>query len=116
MALCDADCILALNLDVRLEPVIVLRLVASGVSIASIGSVCGKLLAMREDFRVPEKLVFDSTGIYMTPNLRHLDRGSRMPDQGQYDEPEWVFGGTGAACLYRRELMEDIAVDGEFFD
>jgi GT2 family glycosyltransferase len=48
--------------------------------------------------------------------LRHLDRGSREPDLGQYEQPEYVFGATGAACLYRRAMMEDIALDGEFFD
>jgi GT2 family glycosyltransferase len=113
---CDTDWILTLNPDVRLGPEFVRRLVEAGEADANVGSVCGKLLAMREDFRLPEKPVFDSTGIYMTPNLRHLDRGSRLPDEGQYERVEYVFGGTGAACLYRRAMMEDIAVDGEFFD
>ncbi|MGH9337434.1 MAG: glycosyltransferase family 2 protein, partial [Vicinamibacteria bacterium] len=54
--------------------------------------------------------------IYMTPNLRHLDRGSGQEDRGQYDRGEYVFGASGAAALYRRRMLEDVAVDGEYFD
>jgi GT2 family glycosyltransferase len=52
----------------------------------------------------------------MTPNFRHLDRGSRELDDGRYDGAEWVFGATGAAAFYRREMIEDISFDGDFFD
>ena len=31
-------------------------------------------------------------------------------------EPEQVFGATGAASLFRREALDDVAVDGEVFD
>jgi len=60
--------------------------------------------------------VVDSTGIFFTPNLRHLDRGSLEVDNGHYRQYEYVFGATAAAALYRREMIEDILVDGEFFD
>ena len=60
--------------------------------------------------------LLDSTGIYFTPNLRHLDRGNRAVDLGQYDRPAYVIGGTGAACLYRATLIRDISIFGEFFD
>ena len=29
---------------------------------------------------------------------------------------EFVFGATAAAALYRREMIDDISLDGEFFD
>ncbi|MCG8456220.1 MAG: hypothetical protein MI919_08050, partial [Holophagales bacterium] len=45
----------------------------------------------------------------------HLDRGSGRVDRGQWPEPERVFGATGAASLFRREALEDVAVDGELF-
>jgi GT2 family glycosyltransferase len=47
---------------------------------------------------------------------RHLDRGSGAPDRGQYDRPERVFGATGAASLWARTALEDVAIDGEQFD
>jgi GT2 family glycosyltransferase len=112
----QAEWILTLNPDVRLSPNFLSALIAAGESDKSVGSICGKLLAMNSDFEPPVGPVFDSTGIYMTPNLRHLDRGSRVPDEGQYDRCEYVFGGTGAACLYRRAMIDDISIDGEFFD
>jgi GT2 family glycosyltransferase len=71
---------------------------------------------MGEDFAIPERPVFDSTGIFMTPNVRHLDRGSRMPDDAQFETAEYVFGATGAAALYRRSMIRDVSIGGEFFD
>ncbi|MEI9812825.1 MAG: hypothetical protein WDO18_09210 [Acidobacteriota bacterium] len=48
--------------------------------------------------------------------MRHLDRGSQEVDNGHYLNHEYVFGATAAAALYRRTMIEDIAVMGEFFD
>jgi len=48
--------------------------------------------------------------------LRHLDRGSQEVDNGHYLQYEYVFGATAAAALYRRTMIDDIALDGEFFD
>jgi GT2 family glycosyltransferase len=111
-----ADWFLALNPDVRLTPNFITLLVAAGEAEPTIGSVCGKLLGLNPDLTVPANPIFDSTGIYFTSNLRHFDRGSQIPDTGQYEQPEYVFGATGAACLYRRKMMDDIALNGEYFD
>jgi GT2 family glycosyltransferase len=116
IAATDSDWILTLNPDVRLNPDFVNRLVEAGGTDPNIGTVCGKLLTMNADFSIPAEPRFDSTGIFMTRNFRHLDRVSREPDDGRYDQPEWVFGATGAAALYRRRMIEDIAISGEFFD
>ncbi len=116
MALIQADWYLTLNPDLRLTPAFISTLVEAAADDPSIGSACGKLLAMNADFEPLSPPVFDSTGIYVTSNMRHFDRGSLQPDQHQYDQPELVFGATGAACLYRREMIEDISFKGEFFD
>jgi GT2 family glycosyltransferase len=116
IALTQASWILTLNPDTRLTRDFLRRLVEAGESDPAAGSVCGKLLAMSPDFEPLAEPVFDSTGIYFTPNQRHFDRGSREPDHGQYEQPEYVFGATGAACLYRRAMIDDISIDGEFFD
>ena len=60
--------------------------------------------------------IIDSTGIYFTPNMRHLDRGAEEIDRGQYDRPQYVFGATGAAAFFRRSFIDDVSVEGEFFD
>jgi GT2 family glycosyltransferase len=111
-----APWVLTLNPDVRLSPDFIARLVEAGSLDPRCGAVTGKLLAMAPDFEIPAQPVFDSTGIYFTPSLRHFDRGSRMPDDGRYNQLEYVFGATGAAALYRREMIDDISINGEFFD
>jgi GT2 family glycosyltransferase len=52
----------------------------------------------------------------LTSSWRHLDRGSGEEDRGQLSVPERVFGATGAATLFRREALDDVAVGGEIFD
>jgi GT2 family glycosyltransferase len=116
ISLSKAAWILTLNPDTRLTRDFLTELVEAGEADPTVGSVCGKLLAMSPDFEPLAQPVFDSTGIYFTPNQRHFDRGSREPDHGQYERPEYVFGATGAACLYRRAMIDDISIDGEFFD
>jgi GT2 family glycosyltransferase len=114
--LARGDWVLTLNPDVRLPHDFLSSSLAAGEADQQIGTVCGKLLAMQADFKIPETPVLDSTGIYFTPSLRHFDRGSKQPDRGQYETPEYVFGATGAAALYRREMIEDVALSGNFFD
>ena len=108
--------VLTLNPDVLLLPDFIQALVRAGQIDPRAGTICGKLLTMTSGFDFPAEPVVDSTGIYFTPNLRHLDRGSLEKDNGHYRQYEYVFGATAAAALYRREMIEDIAVDGEFFD
>ncbi len=116
IALSENDWVLTLNPDVRLTRDFIATLIAAGETSGEIGSISGKLLAMAADFEIPANPVFDSTGIFFTPALRHFDRGSREPDDGRYDRLEYVFGVTGAAALYRRAMIENISVEGEFFD
>src|SRR5580658_8553797 len=110
------DWVLTLNPDVLLLPNFIQALVDTGAFDARVGSVCGKLLTILASFDLPDKPLVDSTGIYFTPNLRHLDRGSQEVDNGHYLKHEYVFGATAAAALYRREMIENISLDGEFFD
>lgn len=116
IGLSGGDWILTLNPDVLLLPNFIAALVEAGHLDSGVGTVCGKLLIMSATFDIPAKPVVDSTGIYFNPMLRHLDRGSQEMDNGHYLQYEYVFGATAAAALYRREMIEDISIDGEFFD
>jgi GT2 family glycosyltransferase len=111
-----AGWVLTLNPDVLLLPDFIEVLVTAGKLDSRVGTVCGKLLTMTSGFDFPAEPLVDSTGIYFTPNLRHLDRGSLQIDNGHFRHYEYVFGATAAAALYRREMIDDIAVRGEFFD
>jgi len=110
------DWVLTLNPDVLLLGGFIEAMVAAGHLHPRIGSVCGKLLTMQASFELPDRPLVDSTGIYFTPMLRHLDRGSQQEDNGHYLRYEYVFGASAAAALYRREMIDDISIEGEFFD
>ncbi len=112
----SGEWVLTLNPDVLLLPNFIQALVDAGQMDGHVGSVCGKLLTIRASFDLPDKPLVDSTGIYFTPMLRHLDRGSQEVDNGHYLNHEYVFGATAAAALYRRKMIEDIAIGDEFFD
>jgi GT2 family glycosyltransferase len=116
IAASHGDWVLTLNPDVLLLPGFIQALADAGNIDPRIGSVCGKLLTIKSSFDLPDKPLVDSTGIYFTPMLRHLDRGSQEVDNGHYRRNEYVFGATAAAALYRRRMIDDISVDGEFFD
>src|SRR5579859_178689 len=116
IGLSSGDWVMTLNPDVLLLPDFIQVLVDAGHMDSKVGAVCGKLLTMTAAFDIPAKPVVDSTGIYFNPMLRHLDRGSQQVDNGHYLNFEYVFGATAAAALYRREMIHDISIQGEFFD
>ena len=57
----------------------------------------------------------DSTGHQLHSSLWVSNRGQGEPDDGRYAQAEEVFGVSAAAVLYRREMLEDVALDGEVF-
>lgn len=102
---------LCLNPDAVLTPDYVSVLVTALEALPSVGSATGRLL------RLDAPDVLDSTGIVMTRDQRHLDRGGDEVAVGRYDTgPEDIFGPSGAAALYRRAMLDDVAVEGEYFD
>jgi len=115
-SLAGAEWIFTLNPDVLLLPDFVAELMKVAGHSPEVGTLCGKLLMMDASFQIPDQRVVDSTGIYFTPMLRHHDRGCLENDNGHYCDYEYVFGATAAAACYRMKMIEDISVDGEFFD
>ena len=110
--------VLLLNPDCAPRPDFVRRLlesVASRPESASIGAVSPKLLRAEGPGLDPHPVV-DAAGMIVTCSGRHLDRGAGVEDDGSYDRPAWVFGGTAAAILLKREALDDVAYpDDEFF-
>ena len=104
------------NPDLRLLPQTLARLVASieegPPSVAAVGP---KLLRAAGSDLTPTDII-DTTGIVMTRDGRHLDRGAGETDDGQFDTDEDVFGLSGAAVLYRRDALERSTVDRQIFD
>ncbi len=102
ITLARGEWVLCLNPDIVLSPDFVTRLVQAGEGHPEAGTICGKLLRWQPSARsirkrramgVPDPEaemqktnIIDSTGIYFTPNMRHLDRGAEEIDRGQYDQ------------------------------
>lgn len=107
-----APFVLALNADARPAPDFARRLVerAHACRDLRVGAVTGRLVRP-EGAEGMRRL--DACGMYLRPTWRHLDRGSGEVDRGQYARAERVFGGTGAATLYRRAALDDVAFPGE---
>ena len=111
-----ADWVLTLNPDLLMQPDFVRRLIDAAEGDEGAGSVCGKLLSIGPGFQHLPEVRIDSTGLFFTPTMRHFDRGWSQPDDGAYSRAEYVFGACAAAALYRRAMIDDISVNGEFFD
>jgi GT2 family glycosyltransferase len=109
--------ILLLNPDCAPRPDFVRRLLDAVVSrpeAARIGAVSPKLLRA-EGPDLEARPVIDAAGMVVTCTGRHFDRAAGTADDGSHDRPAWVFGGTAAAILLRREALEDIAYPEEEF-
>lgn len=129
LARTSAPWILTLNADARPSPDYAERLLARAAAEAdrglAVGGVTGRLLRFAADgagegddpgtCESPGRIL-DACGMRLVPTWRHLDRGSGHVDRGQYARAERVFGATGAASLFSRRALEDVAVDGEVFD
>lgn len=113
-ALGDAAYILTLNADARPEADYVTRLLRRATETPRTGAVTGRLV------RPPDAsgtVRLDACGMRLTRTWRHLDRGSGEVDQGQYPTAARVFGATGAATLFVRDALTDVAfADGAVFD
>lgn len=111
-----SEWVLVLNPDVTLDPGFLEALVGRSESEGRTGALCGKLRRADSDGAPHDPPTLDSAGMVFERSFRHFDRGSQAVDTGQFDEVELVFGATGAAALYRRDMIEDVSIEGEFFD
>lgn len=123
----NGEYILALNADAVLTPDF-LQHALEAFADPRVGAVQGKLLrwnlltltspVMAGE---PPAAVFDTTGLLPLNNRRIVNRGMGEEDRGQYNEAGEVWGADGAAPLYRRAALDDVAfprADGrkEYFD
>jgi len=102
--------ILTLNSDVILDENFIKeikRLVID--SNDTVGMVGAKILKL-------DRRTVDSTGLSLSKYKRFYDRGMGEIDNGQFDEKSKIFGPCAAAALYKREMLDDIEFNGEYFD
>lgn len=108
----SGDLVAMLNLDVTLAPDYLDLCAQALTADPTLAGVTGKLY--RPDESDPP--ILDTTGHAVYRNRRAVDRGEREPDLGQYDNDTDLFSLCGAAPVLRRKALEDVRLDGEYFD
>jgi GT2 family glycosyltransferase len=110
----DGDALLFLQPDCFLTPGFVASARAR-LAEAGVGSVAPKLV--RTLGPLPEQRLdaIDAAGMVIDRRRKNGLVGHGRPALA-FDRPAEAFGADGALALYRREVLEDVAVDGEVFD
>ncbi|MCM8779665.1 MAG: glycosyltransferase family 2 protein [Candidatus Omnitrophica bacterium] len=103
------DFILCLNDDVILEKNFIQNALKGFEKHARIGMVSGKTLRL-------DKETIDTTGLFLSPWRTAKDRGYGSLDCGRYEKEGYVFGVNGAAAFYRKAMLEEVKIEGEYFD
>ncbi len=113
MAMAAGEYVMPLNFDVVMEPGFITEMVAAATLDPRVGSVSGKLLRLGDAGKTN---VIDSTGHVIFKNRYVINRGEDRVDTGKFDRPDFVFGTCGAAPLYKKTMLDDIAWEGQYYD
>ncbi|EKQ52941.1 MAG: putative glycosyltransferase [Methanobacterium sp. Maddingley MBC34] len=108
LSVLDPDYIMLLNNDTVVKENFLMELVNAAESNPEIGMAGSKILK----YNNPQ--IIDSTG-HLLKMGRIVDRGHEEPDEGQYDDPEYIIGAIAAACLYKKEMLQGIGLFDETF-
>jgi GT2 family glycosyltransferase len=107
--LARGEFILCLNDDVVLDQNFIQEARAGFRVTERIGSVSGKILR-------GDKKTLDSTGLFLSVWRTAKERGYGQTDLGQFNQGGFIFGASGAAAFYRREMLEAVKKQGDYFD
>lgn len=99
---CDTEFVLVLNTDVFLESDFVERLLPVFAADPRVGTLTGEVYEEATRTRI-------SGGFFMRRMLR-------MRPSRTLDCAERVFGASGALAFFRRSMLQDVQVEGEYFD
>ncbi len=102
-----SELVMLCNLDVRLSEGFLGHAVSRLLSAPDVGSVGGLLL------REEGSGIVDSAGHVLHRSGWVSNRGQGEPDH--FQQAEEVFGVTAAAAVYRRQMLDDVALAGEVF-
>ena len=105
------EVLISLNNDTEADPQFVEALVSALEEHPEAGMAAAKMLLFdRRD-------TLHSAGDGYRADGIPFNRGVWQPDEGQFDEPGWIFGGCGGAVAYRRAMVDDVTSPGcEPFD
>ena len=112
IAATSGDAVLLLNADCFLQPGF-LAAARPRLGEPGVGSVAPKLLRAAGPAEPLGQI--DAAGMVIDRRRKNGLVGHGAPADA-FARPGECFGADGAAALYRREVLEDLAVDGEVFD
>jgi GT2 family glycosyltransferase len=98
--------LISLNNDTETDPGFVEALVSALVEHPEAGMAAAKMLLF--DRRDHIHSAGDGYRVDGVP----FNRGVWQRDEGQFDEPGWIFGGCGGAVAYRRAMLDDVGPSG----
>lgn len=101
--------ILCLNDDVSLDRGFVKEALAGFSLSEKVGMVSGKIL------RCDGKTI-DSAGLFLSVFRSANETGYGITDNANFDKKRYIFGVNGAVAFYRRQMLEEIKIDSEYFD
>ena len=107
----DKKCryIICLNNDIEAKPNFLEELIKCSNNHHDAGSIQSKMIwGLKPD-------LIDSVGLEYSKNGLGFNRGTHEPSNG-YNKEEEIFGCCAGACLYRRDALEDIKIDEDYFD
>ncbi|GDY02149.1 hypothetical protein LBMAG49_14780 [Planctomycetota bacterium] len=108
-AAATGEWIFLLNNDAVAEPQAIAELMEFIADKPQVGT-----LACRIN-RFEDPSVFDSTGLLLYPDGVCRPRGWQEKDLGQYDRAEMVLAPHGAACAYRKTMLDDVGGFDELY-
>jgi len=113
--------ILIMNPDLMLDPSCIENMLAQIQADRNIASISPKLYKLKVDTDSGQSYfeytnIIDSCGLLGFKNRRFVDLGADKIDKGQFDSVVDIFGPSGALALYRRQALEDIKFEQEYFD
>ncbi len=99
-----------LNNDTECDPSWLAEVAAAFARRPEIGLVASKMLLFdRRD-------TFHTAGDILTPDGLPHNRGVWQKDEGQYDQPAYVFSACGGSSAYRKAMLDEIGLlDDDFF-
>ncbi len=102
--------VLAVSVDVVIDPHFVAACVAACEQEPSIAAVQGKV------YQIPDRDRIDTCGFAMTRARKVMNIGHGEPDGPAYSRRHDIFGVEGAVPFFRRSALEDCRIDGHIWD
>lgn len=112
-----ASYVVALNQDAYLTPTFLEELVSEVEKHPDVGIAGGKLYSLRDEVTTgPREKLVDMTWLDIEKKRRQVCYAQFLQDDEQDSRPRFVFAMDGAAMLLRRAMLEEIQIDGQYYD